>query len=225
VFVFGGSTTFGYGLADTETIPTHLEAILGADFAVYNFGNPNYTAVQERIRLEQLFLDGHVPRVAVFIDGFDEFIAPFYAPVMFKPFVDALEPRPRRWFGRHSETQPVECRLPDPKLVIDRYVTNMRLIRGVCREFRVRPLFVWQPVPCYRYQGAVMSHGSDDGLIECVRTGYALMDARRWELAADDFLWLGDLQEGRTEPLYVDADHYTAGFSREVASRIAERLS
>jgi len=36
-----------------------------------------------------------------------------------------------------------------------------------------------------------------------------------------DFLWLGDMQEDRKEPLYLDTVHYTADFSAEIAGRIA----
>src|SRR5262249_26348462 len=84
VFVFGGSTAFGYGVADGETIPARLGNQLGV--AVYNFATPNYTSVQERIRFEQLLLDGHRPSVAIFIDGFSDFIAPYYQPLMFARF-------------------------------------------------------------------------------------------------------------------------------------------
>jgi hypothetical protein len=35
-----------------------------------------------------------------------------------------------------------------------------------------------------------------------------------------NFVWLGDVQDGRTESLYVDIIHYTAGFSRELAWRM-----
>ena len=66
VFVFGGSTTFGYGVADEETIPAQLAAQLanllpGKRVSVYNLATPNYVGIQERIQLEQLLLNGHAP--------------------------------------------------------------------------------------------------------------------------------------------------------------------
>jgi len=209
VFVFGGSTTYGIGVADHETIPAQLAKRLGAP--VYNFAVPNYVAVQERIRLEQLLIDGHAPRVAIFIDGFDEFVGPFYEPVIMKPYIDAI--------AGHKKFKP-QCKLPDPSRVLDRWFANAALIRGVCAQFDVRPLFVWQPVPCYRYDGPVKSHGDAQPLIDCVRRGYELMRGRQ-----HDLLWLADMQAGRTEHLYVDADHYNAAFSSEIADRIAEQLS
>jgi len=243
VFVFGGSTAFGYGLPDDSTIPAKLAEQLraqlpGARPAVYNFATPNHVAIQERIRFEQLLLYGHVPRVAVFIDGFDEFVGPYYAPLMLSRYIEAtaarsiqqrasqavreLSGRVFRGSGALDETS---CRMPEPGAVLDQYAGNMRLITAACREFAVRPLFVWQPVPCYRYDGKGADRTGDDSapLLDCVRAGYALMDERRHHLG-DEFLWLADMQQGRTANLYLDPDHYTAEFSGEIAHRIARHL-
>ncbi len=77
VFVFGGSTTFGYGVSDGQTIPAHLQTLLQesspAEVNVYNFGCGHYYSVQERILFETLLLEGFVPDVAVFIDGFNDY--------------------------------------------------------------------------------------------------------------------------------------------------------
>lgn len=255
LFVFGGSTTFGYGVADTETIPAQLadqcaRLFPGQRIAVYNFASPYYISVQERIRLEQLLLEGYTPCVAIFIDGFDEFIAPYYAPLMLKPFVEALQPRATLRQGART-LQGLVYRLtpqwlrsryhaswlaghppgpsPDPVAVVDRYVANTRLINAICEHFGVQPLFVWQPVPCYQYAGATQQpHAAAESdsapLLACVRSGYHLMNMRRAEISSKTFLWLADMQVGRLDNLYVDADHYTAAFSGEIASRIAQYL-
>jgi len=218
VFVLGGSTAFGYGVADGETIASQLGDQLGSP--VYNFASPNYTSVQERIRFEQLLLQGHRPRVAVFVDGFDDFIAPFYEPMMFAPFVTAA--KRRRLFDRFLRREKPAGRMPDCAVVVDRYLTNMRLIKAAAQQFGVHPVFVWQPVPCYQYAGPAADHGSSAPLIECVQRGYEMMDARRGGI--DGLLWLADMQRGRTDALYIDPDHYTAAFSGEIASRIGQHL-
>lgn len=218
IFMFGGSTAFGYGLADVETIPAQLERLTGRD--VYNFATPNHNAEQERIRLEQLLLDGARPRVALFLDGFDEFIAPYYAPVMMRPFVEATTRRSGvQRFIRVQRPSDVALQLPDPAVAVDRYLANAKLIRGGCAQFDVQPLFVWQPVPCYRYDGPVESHGDGEALVEIVRQGYEIISHRDFE-----GLWLADMQAGRKESLYIDPDHYSAAFSTEIAARIAEHI-
>jgi GDSL-like Lipase/Acylhydrolase family len=77
VLVFGGSTTFGYGVADDETIPAHLQRLLDAARlprrpVVYNFGAGFYFSTQERILFEKLLLDGVRSDVVVFIDGLND---------------------------------------------------------------------------------------------------------------------------------------------------------
>jgi hypothetical protein len=223
IFLFGGSTAFGYGVADSETISSHLEKRIGA--AVYNFATPNYTSTQERIGLEQLLLRGQRPDIAVFIDGFSDFIAPFYEPLMMAPFVEATTRGSLLGRLLRRNKRP-DCRVPDAAVVVERYIANMRIIRAVCDEFQARPLFIWQPVPCYQYDGPSAGHGDSTALIECVQRGYKILDGRRagGEMPGD-FLWLADMQIGRRDALYLDADHYTAAFSSEIAARIAKHLA
>jgi hypothetical protein len=77
VFVFGGSTTFGYGVADDQTTASSLQdslaRILRRSVRVYNFGRGYYYSTQERILYERLLTSGFVPDVAVFIDGLNDF--------------------------------------------------------------------------------------------------------------------------------------------------------
>lgn len=77
VFVFGGSTAFGDGVADAETLPWYLQERLSQQnssrrVAVYNFACPGYMSTQERILFEQLLLIGAVPDVAIFVDGLND---------------------------------------------------------------------------------------------------------------------------------------------------------
>ncbi|MBN1493684.1 MAG: SGNH/GDSL hydrolase family protein [Candidatus Omnitrophica bacterium] len=77
IFLFGGSTTFGYGVQDDQTIASHLQEYLAArlkrDVRVYNFARGHYYSTQERILYEQLLTSGSVPDMAIFIDGLNDF--------------------------------------------------------------------------------------------------------------------------------------------------------
>lgn len=77
VFVLGGSTTFGYGVADAQTIPSRLQARLRGGgrgtICVYNFGRSCYFSTQELILFEKMLVSGHRPQLVVFIDGLNEF--------------------------------------------------------------------------------------------------------------------------------------------------------
>ncbi|MBI5210014.1 MAG: SGNH/GDSL hydrolase family protein [Elusimicrobia bacterium] len=78
VFVFGGSTAFGYGVQDADTIASALQAALGpmvpaVPVRVYNFGRCAYFSSLERTIFVKRILEGNVPGIAVFIDGTNEF--------------------------------------------------------------------------------------------------------------------------------------------------------
>jgi uncharacterized protein YndB with AHSA1/START domain len=86
IFLFGGSTTFGYGVRDEDTIAAHLEVLLqrrhpdqAHRIAVYNFGRGFYGSGQEALLLKSLVQRGIVPKVVIFIDGVNEQFCPTYS--------------------------------------------------------------------------------------------------------------------------------------------------
>lgn len=95
IFLFGGSTTFGYRVADHETIASHLQELLreeeGLNARVYNFGRGGYRASQERTLFEKLILQGYVPNVAIFIDGLNEFATPCAEPALTMEFKNLID--------------------------------------------------------------------------------------------------------------------------------------
>lgn len=79
IFIYGGSTLYGYSVPDSDTIPAYLSRLLNDRYessriAVYNFGNGFYYSVQERIRFENLLLNGVKPDIAIFVDGLNDFL-------------------------------------------------------------------------------------------------------------------------------------------------------
>lgn len=75
VWIFGGSTVYGTGVPDAETIPSYLSRELNAGgncAEVTNFGNESYVTTQELILLEQQLKQGGRPDVVIFYDGFND---------------------------------------------------------------------------------------------------------------------------------------------------------
>ncbi len=253
IFVFGGSTTFGYGVPDNDTIPSHLQAALRLKGScerpinVYNFGRANYYSTQERLLFEQVLASGIKPDVALFIDGLNEFFhlenEPKFTGQLSYFMVEgdlqlawraaktipilAVLKEMRSQFGDSTEVAPTA--VPEEKLeaVVDRYLMNKRLIENLADEFGIQAFFVFQPVPTYNYNTENDVFYDDEsafgGHINSVE-GYPLMaekiESGEIGLDGDSFLWLGDLQVGRTDPLYVDRVHYTGDFSRIIADAI-----
>jgi hypothetical protein len=124
---------------------------------------------------------------------------------------------------------------PKEKLqsVIDRYLLNKRLIENLANEFDVQTYFIWQPVPTYKYdiERDIFYDADQNSFSDHLVSGegYPLMaeeiESGRISLDESTFLWLGDLQQDRTDPLYVDRVHYNGQFSQTIAEAIADFIS
>jgi hypothetical protein len=71
---FGGSTTFGFGVQDHDTIPAQLERLLGAP--VINLGVRGHGSSMENRLFEYYLRAGYRPARAMFLDGINEICDP-----------------------------------------------------------------------------------------------------------------------------------------------------
>jgi hypothetical protein len=253
VFVFGGSTTFGYGVPDDDTVPSYLQTQLGAaaDRAVrvYNFGRGYYFSTQERVLFERLLLKGPRPDLAVFVDGLNDFYnrsgEPEFTARLADLMTEVQTPRPSkilrvldelpigraaRWLRERlaPRTAEVTPRRPEDSIaaVVRRIRDNKRMADAVGRAYGVRTAWVWQPVPTYKYD--VADHpfrGPNFAKHALSARGYPVM--ARFAAAGrfgDNFLWCADIQEGLREALYVDQVHYAPAMAERVAACIASQL-
>ncbi len=118
-----------------------------------------------------------------------------------------------------EETPADEATLRD---VIDRYVNNIRQVEAVSMNFGITPVFVWQPIPTYKYDGNYHLFYPDRlGCHINSKFGYPLMAKMvAQESPTKNFIWAADIQEELKEPLYIDAFHYTAPMSKRIAEFI-----
>ena len=249
VFVFGGSTVFCYGLPDEQTIASYLQESLaksapGKKVRVYNFGQGSYYSVQERILLEKLLVSGFVPAMAIFIDGLNEFICvEGQYPQLLKrapqlpiadPFLQ-LGDYVARKLSRAEPDAATEQDQPKTKsdkqtliaAAITRYIENKKIAEAVCGAYQVKAVFVWQPVPYYKYD--LKRHPfqkGEFGFHSRASSGYDSM-ARfvQQQPQGSNFLWCADFQEGAEEQLYVDECHYSAAMCEKLARAIASMLA
>ncbi len=71
VFVFGGSTTFGHGVPDDDTVVAYLNRS-DRDNVYLNFGIQAYDSIREIDKLLYLLRKGLRPKQVIFIDGLNE---------------------------------------------------------------------------------------------------------------------------------------------------------
>jgi len=72
IYMYGGSTTFGYNVTDNQTIANYLQEFVGKDLCVFNHGRAYFYSKQEN----NLFIN-HVENrkkidFAIFLDGYNE---------------------------------------------------------------------------------------------------------------------------------------------------------
>src|SRR5262249_2109278 len=79
IFVFGGSTTYGFLASDDQTWPSYLSTALnekakrkGIAIEVTNYGHNYFNPSQEAVLLADLLKSGHRPALAIFMDGVNE---------------------------------------------------------------------------------------------------------------------------------------------------------
>ncbi len=72
VWFFGGSTMWGTGVSDLQTIPSHFNSLTNTP--VYNFGEPGYNSRQSLNQLLNVIGDDHKPSVVIFYDGVNDVI-------------------------------------------------------------------------------------------------------------------------------------------------------
>lgn len=79
VFVFGGSSIWGWGSPDWSTIPAQLQSKLQAihrgPVCVVNYGENAYVSTQSLMQLIVLLESGNVPDMVIFYDGVNEVLA------------------------------------------------------------------------------------------------------------------------------------------------------
>ena len=249
IFLFGGSTTFGYGVRDEQTIASYLEQYLqssGSKAYVYNFGRGNYFSSQEKNLFEELLVSGVKPDIAIFIDGLNDFYHVNNEPIFTErlrkfvdnkgktlfvdlPLVNVIKDIKKIGDVHSDDTLNSNNKYDDKDLLykaIHRYKNNKKIIEAIASLYGVKTVFVWQPVPTYKYD--LKYHifaGKGFGRFLYSKYGYKYMeDYVQKNDMGNNFLYLADIQENLKKPLYVDIDHYTAEFSSDVAKRISRFL-
>ena len=83
VWFFGGSTMWGTGTSDSQTIPSHFYSL--TNIPVYNFGESGWTSRQSLNQLINAIGDNNNPSVVIFYDGVNDVIHQCRSELKFVP--------------------------------------------------------------------------------------------------------------------------------------------
>lgn len=175
IFMFGGSTMFGYTARDAWTIPSQLALLLEErglhDVEVVNVAQSTFNVMQNLNSLVLELRAGRVPDAVVFLDGNNE-VAPAFQSgrpggilnqELIARRVQAEPPSiPERLAGSLSFVQrlmefvgprgadTVALAEPAPEQicpgVAEGYLRTLDVVEGIGAAFDFRPFFFWQPM-------------------------------------------------------------------------------
>jgi len=175
IYVFGGSTTYDFGNADTATWPTQLSRLLGPEFAVENYGVPGFSSVENMTQSLFAFRDV-APACAVYYEGWNDVqlshvrdLADDYANQEYPALVDLLALGPHPGFLERNSVLVayIESIFATPRQRLagegdwhekdlrlsELYRDNIRLIAAIGKTFGVRVIFIPQVVNYARFTG------------------------------------------------------------------------
>ncbi|MDD4979813.1 MAG: SGNH/GDSL hydrolase family protein [Candidatus Omnitrophica bacterium] len=250
IFIFGGSTTWGYRLPDNETIASYVQDGLnkkdkGFLYNVFNYAICSGYSKYEKRYLERLIMHGRTPDYVIFIDGLNDFCRvalrwpeesnkrlltyeKIFKKYVFEPYIF--------WKGELSKLLGVNHKIGNHLLQYDEksieqaskeLIFNWRAIKGICNQYDIKCIFVLQPIPVYDYP-LEKNLFLDKAALKEERAYYmAASKGYRLLLQADilnsfKYLDLHKLQIKGYE--YLDSCHYTADFSKRIAEYLVEEI-
>lgn len=238
VYFFGGSTTFGFNVADFETIPSLFVENFKARYPnkaikVVNWGCPNYYSYQEMMLFTKLIIEGHHPDVAVFFDGLNDFWfgkmnynnESFYSFYFRKAYFAERPPSTSDLWFTDSLRQlfKTPANIPekqfDDKLIAN-YLSNMANIKRLATVTGTKTYFFCQPTPFYKYPNQ-----SKDPMVfkdTDTRFNYIYPTIEKMADSIPQFTFMGGMLEN--EPLYpfVDGFHYAPHIHKKIAAKMLD---
>lgn len=243
IWTFGGSTMFGWGVPDDETIASHLSAILSRDLpdrtvTVTNHGHSYYFSSQELSLFQILLRRGERCDVAVFLDGLNDSFP--YSIKDMPEFTDRMRIAMEREQQRNPTAQTYYWVSPD--------FPPVRLLRAIGKKITGRAETASRPaqLPTLDIEPDVNTYqfnlkaGTALGEIHGVKTlffwqpvpdGPLYTPSRnlavriRQAVKADNFHFIADIFK-QTDPLdvYVDFHHYGDVASERIADEMAREV-
>jgi lysophospholipase L1-like esterase len=248
VYFFGGSTIWGTGSDDANTIPSLYSKFSGLH--TENFAESGYSSHQSLMMLIRLLQDGHKPQLVVFYDGANDIPqkcnsqssphvhaaenriastmreasnASYSFTFLFSPFLKLAKSLARGVFGESDKSLWYDCstNLSKAEKVADNLLNDWRMAALLTESYGGKFLGILQPI-AYTSKTR-LSHLS---LMESRGNQYdAVYPIVQRKMTGDKrFVDLTDLLD-RDEYLYIDYCHLSPNGNRIMAHAIHEAVS
>jgi hypothetical protein len=254
IHCYGGSTTAGHNVGDEETWPHLLEVNLRRiddRTRVLNYGAGNHTALHSSLHLLDHCLQGRVPSVAIFFNGFNDCVYAHRDPDGALPFLDLALKLSQHEPGTETPIGEITSLIPrmgedtaaavaelretnDPQDVLRLLRERIEVavgIRDLCaRQWGVHIVQFWEPTPfvaCRPEQDLVPRiRDSSETMHRTAAT--ARLVARvgiSQALQTDSLVDLTSFGQDQLEgPLFLDESHATPQLHDAIATQIGSHL-
>jgi hypothetical protein len=157
----------------------------------------------------------------------------FFISMPFTRYISSLIDRTRSkdiptYINQSNSAGTKEIPIDDKKLanVLQRYTNNMLQVKAVSESYGIIAYFVWQPIPTYKYDTS--HHLFNPSRLGChinSKYGYPMVDKSNIKKSlGNSFINASNMQENIKEPIYIDAFHYTAPMSKNIAKYISREI-
>jgi hypothetical protein len=236
IYFLGGSTTFGFNVADAETIPSQIVKLYrekypnGKSLRVFNMGIPVYYSYQELIHFSNMVFRGHRPDIVVFLDGVNDFWfakASYYSQSYFSYILRQVFTQDLLTYGKFNFKDTSDIMWKNPAniplnefhdVLISNYVRSIRNAAMMGNMVGTKTFFFCQPVPFYNYprQQADPICFKDTN----TRYDYIYPAIEKMKDSLPNFTFLANMLQNETQQPFVDGLHYSPAFNRKIAGEM-----
>lgn len=248
VFAFGGSTLWGEGASDEETIPAWLQRQLTEQseypIQLTNFGQRGWVSTQGLIQLILELRAGHIPDLVVFYDGYNEITAAHSTQQIGVPEnfwdlrnMDVMQ-RAAGKVAKGTELGRLLLKGPPRPVyqidvsvtsqgIVDNYLAVLELTNSLGRQYGFEVLFYWQPQLLTEAKDLTPAEAeltNHPWLPEPVKQLVPLVYSKISEAAATHtgLYDIHDCFAGQTDQLYFDPCHVSGAGNQLVAESMLQ---
>ncbi len=241
IYFFGGSTTFGFNVADFETIPSYFVDIYKEKYPssksikVVNWGCPNYYSYQELMLYTKLIIEGHQPDIAIFFDGLNDFwfgkmnysSESFYSFYFRKSYFAIRPPSTTdKWFTDSLQALfKTPLGMPENQFsdqLIANYFKNIESVKRMSKVTGTKTYFFCQPTPFYKYPNQL----KDPMVFKDTNTrfNYIYPIIEKQADSIGNFTFLGAMMEKEIGYPFVDGFHYAPRIHKRIAAEMLSKV-
>lgn len=237
IFFLGGSTMFGFNVADNETIPSYFTKWYQQKFnaakpiKVLNYGNPYYYSYQELMLLTNLIYTGNIPDIIVVLDGLNDclqirssiqrvpifsdlFKQSFNPDILKKGYVDSTAEMYKPPVGVDLSVY--------SKNIFNNLIENIGFMKSFASLYQVQLFCFIQPVPQYHYPNRKNDPMVSKEELPQFDFIYPLLKQKSGE--TKDFFFLGEMLENEKGYPFVDQYHYSPEMNKKIALEILNKI-